>query len=243
MKISRPTGNGVSLPDTDTRTPSIPFATCGGGWAVGGLLLPVMLLCAASWLAAGTPEQTEASRERLPKDDAFSTKLAHAALDRTKHNVRYEPAYVKLDYPGGDVPAGTGVCTDEVIRSYRALGLDLQKMVHEDMKANFSLYPKNWGLSRPDKNIDHRRVPNLRTFFKRKGTSLPVTDKAENYKPGDIITCTVPPNLPHIALVVPAPDGGERPWIVHNIGSGPQLEDRLFTFPLTGHYRFTGGAK
>jgi uncharacterized protein len=168
----------------------------------------------------------------------FAVKLTNAALDRTKQSVRYDPAYVKLSYPGGDVPADTGVCTDEVIRAYRALGFDLQKLVHEDMKANFSVYPKKWGLSKPDTNIDHRRVPNLQTFFKRQGATLPITDKAEDYRPGDVITCTVPPNLPHIALVVPAPDGSRRPWIVHNIGRGPQLEDRLFEFPLTGHYRW-----
>jgi uncharacterized protein YijF (DUF1287 family) len=187
-----------------------------------------------------TPEQVEASRARLSKDESFATKLANAALDRTKQTVRYEPAYVRLEYPNGDVPADTGVCTDEVIRSFRALSLDLQKLVHEDMKRNFSAYPRNWGLSRPDPNIDHRRVPNLQTFFKRKGASLPVTDKPEEYLPGDLITCTVPPHLPHIAIVVPAPDGGPRPWIVHNIGGGPKMEDRLFDFPLTGHYRWTG---
>jgi uncharacterized protein len=168
----------------------------------------------------------------------FAVKLTNAALDRTKQSVRYDPVYVKLSYPGGDVPADTGVCTDEVIRAYRALGFDLQKLVHEDMKANFSVYPKKWGLSKPDPNIDHRRVPNLQTFFKRQGATLPITDKAEDYRPGDVITCTVPPNLPHIALVVPAPDGSKCPWIVHNIGRGPQLEDRLFEFPLTGHYRW-----
>jgi hypothetical protein len=212
------------------------------------LSLTVPLLCVAGLvlmvsphlLQGATPEEVEAARASLPKDDSFATKLANAALDRTKHTVRYEPAYIRLDYPNGDVPAETGVCTDEVIRAYRALGLDLQKLVHEDMKRNFSAYPKNWGLSRPDPNIDHRRVPNLKAFFKRKGTSLPVTDRPEDYLPGDLITCTVPPHLPHIAIVVPAPDGGPRPWIVHNIGNGPQLEDRLFTFPLTGHYRWIG---
>lgn len=192
---------------------------------------------------AQTPQDSaevpaEQSRERLPKNDRFAAKLCHAALDRTKRSVRYEPAYVSLAYPGGDVPADTGVCTDEVIRSYRALGFDLQKLVHEDMKRSFSAYPKNWGLSRPDPNIDHRRVPNLQTFFKRQGSLLPVTKDPKDYLPGDLITCTVPPHLPHIALVVPAPDGGERPWIVHNIGRGPKLEDRLFEFPLTGHYRW-----
>lgn len=181
---------------------------------------------------------TPQSRAQLPKVDAFGTKLAHAALDRTRYDVRYEPAYVKLAYPGGDVDPSTGVCTDEIIRSYRALGHDLQKLVHEDMKANFRKYPQNWGLSRPDANIDHRRVPNLQTFFKRKGASLPVTQEARDYQPGDLVTCTVPPHLPHIMMVVPSPEGGPRPWVVHNIGRGPQLEDNLFTYPLTGHYRW-----
>lgn len=169
---------------------------------------------------------------------SFAERLAQAALERVQHTVRYDPAYVVLDYPNGDVPADTGVCTDEVIRSYRALGMDLQKLVHEDMKRAFAAYPKIWGLRYTDRNIDHRRVPNLQTFFKRRGAALPVTQKAEDYLPGDIITCTVPENLPHIAIVVPAGDGGETPWIVHNIGQGPKRENRLFEFPLTGHYRF-----
>ncbi|MDI1310988.1 DUF1287 domain-containing protein [Prosthecobacter sp.] len=169
---------------------------------------------------------------------SFAERLVQAALERVTQTVRYEPAYVVLDYPNGDVPADTGVCTDEVIRSYRALGIDLQKLVHEDMKRAFSAYPKAWGLKSTDKNIDHRRVPNLQTFFKRRGASLPVTQQAADYLPGDLITCTVAGRLPHIGIVVPAADGGGTPWIVHNIGQGPKQENRLFEFPLTGHYRF-----
>lgn len=203
------------------------------------LLFSALLICLITACRADTPETTAASRARLPQNDTtFATKLCHAALDRTAQTVRYDGAYVRIPYPGGDVPADTGVCTDEVIRSYRTLGHDLQKLVHEDMKRNFSAYPKNWGLPKPDTNIDHRRVPNLQTFFKRKGAALPVTQNPADYQPGDLITCTVAGKLPHIALVVPAPDGGTTPWIVHNIGSGPQLEDRLFEFPLTGHYRW-----
>lgn len=171
-------------------------------------------------------------------EPSFAERLVEAALERVRHTVRYDPAYVVLDYPNGDVPADTGVCTDEVIRSYRALGIDLQKLVHEDMKRAFAAYPKIWGLRSTDRNIDHRRVPNLQTFFKRRGAALPVTQRAEDYLPGDLITCTVPQNLPHIALVVPAADGGAVPWIVHNIGRGPKHENRLFEFPITGHYRF-----
>jgi uncharacterized protein YijF (DUF1287 family) len=198
-------------------------------------------LALAQSLGPAQSPLAEASRARLPKSENFGVKLAAAALDRTKSTVRYDGAYVKLSYPNGDVPAETGVCTDEVIRSYRALGTDLQKLVHEDMVRNFGAYPKQWGLAKPDSNIDHRRVPNLQTFFKRHGKSLPVTTKIEDFLPGDLVTCTVPPHLPHICIVVPAPGGGPRPWVVHNIGQGPKIEDRLFEFPLTGHYRFAPG--
>ena len=188
--------------------------------------------------SATNPAITVGSRSEQAQDGTFAAKLVHAALDRTMQTVRYDGAYLRIEYPGGDVPADTGVCTDEVIRAYRALGFDLQKLVHEDMKRNFAAYPKHWGLRKPDSNIDHRRVPNLQVFFKRQGAALPVTQNAVDYKPGDLITCTVAGRLPHIAMVVPAPDGGSTPWIVHNIGNGPQLENRLFEFPLTGHYRF-----
>jgi uncharacterized protein len=196
-----------------------------------------------SHFRADTSDLAEQARRHAPKDNTFASRLVHAALDRPRQRVRYDPAYVKLDYPGGDVPADTGVCTDEVIRCYRALGFDLQELVHEDMKRAFSAYPKNWGLGATDKNIDHRRVPNLQTFFNRQKASLPVTQNPADYRPGDLITSAVAGGLPHIALVVPAPDGSERPWIVHNCGQGPQCEDRLFEFPLTGHYRWHPGRK
>lgn len=198
--------------------------------------LAIFLVISVTSAAKG--DLTDDSRARIPIEKTFANRLANAALDRTRHTVRYEPAYVSLAYPGGDVPAETGVCTDEVIRAYRALGIDLQKLVHEDMKKNFSVYPKIWGLSSTDKNIDHRRVPNLQTFFKRKGASLPISKNGADYLPGDLVTCTVAGKLPHIAVVVPSPTGSGAPWIVHNIGGGPQLEDRLFEFPLTGHYRY-----
>jgi len=206
------------------------------------LLFSAILILLTSSCRADSPELTSASRAQLPTEDkSFATRLCHAALDRTAHTVRYDGSYLRIPYPGGDVPADMGVCTDEIIRSYRALGLDLQKLVHEDMKRSFAAYPKHWGLSKPDSNIDHRRVPNLQVFFKRKGASLPITQKAADYRPGDLITCTVAGKLPHIALVVPAPDGGETPWIVHNIGRGPKLENSLFEYPLTGHYRWHPG--
>ena len=198
----------------------------------------ILFFASVSLFAQSSKERAEASRRFVKDDGSVAARLVHAALDRTHSTVRYDPAYVSLKYPGGDVPEDTGVCTDVVIRSYRKLGFDLQKFVHEDMKKHFSAYPQNWGLSRPDPNIDHRRVPNLQAFFKRQGSALPVSQVPTDYKPGDLITCTVAGKLPHIAIVVPAPDGGSRPWIVHNIGHGPQCEDRLFEFPLTGHYRW-----
>lgn len=180
-----------------------------------------------------------------PAAPTFYEKLEQAALKRSEVRVRYDPAYVSLDYPGGDVPADTGVCTDVVIRSYRALGIDLQVLVHEDMRANFSRYPKNWGLSRTDRNIDHRRVPNLQTYFKRQGASLPISDKAEDYQPGDLVAWDLNGRgLTHIGIVVRAPEGREAGgWIVHNIGAGPQWEQRLFDWEIIGHYRFGEGVK
>jgi len=164
--------------------------------------------------------------------------LAEATRSQVGVTVRYVPDYVSLAYPGGDVPADGGVCTDVVIRALRkARGIDLQKLVHEDMQAHFSKYPSNWDLKRADKNIDHRRVPNLRTFFKRKGWELPVSTRLEDYRANDIVTCTVPPHLPHIMVVSDRKNADGRPLVIHNIGRGTQEEDRLFEFPITGHYR------
>lgn len=142
------------------------------------------------------------------------------------------------------MPAYIGVCTDVVIRAYRELGIDLQKDVHEDMSAHFQAYPEIWGLKRPDSNIDHRRVPNLRRLFERHGKSLPVTQSGKDYKAGDLVTWTVSKNVPHIgiATAIRSTDG-QRPLIVHNIGLGPRLEDMLFDYPITGHYRYTGVAE
>jgi uncharacterized protein YijF (DUF1287 family) len=173
--------------------------------------------------------------------DDFATSLVDAALERTSHRVRYDGSYRQIEYPGGDVPVDIGVCTDVVIRSYRAVGIDLQRLIHEDMSAHFEAYPNNWGLSRPDRNIDHRRVPNLQVFFARHGSSLRVSDNPEDYSPGDLVTWMVAGNLPHIGIVVDRrSEDGSRPLIVHNIGAGPRLDDVLFGFPITGHYRYEG---
>lgn len=164
--------------------------------------------------------------------------LVAAALERTDHVVRYDGRYLAIDYPGGDVPADIGVCTDVVIRSFRQVGIDLQELVHEDMRANFAEYPALWGLSRPDPNIDHRRVPNLQVFFERHGTSLPLSDNGNDYRPGDIVTWLLPGNLPHIGIVVATADESDGPMVVHNIGRGPERQDMLFDYPVTGHYRY-----
>lgn len=166
-----------------------------------------------------------------------------AAVERTHHAVRYDAAYVRIPYPGGDVPADTGVCTDEVIRAYRAVGVDLQKEVHEDMAANFSAYPnrRRWKLANTDTNIDHRRVPNLKVFFSRKGESLAISNRASDYSPGDLVTWDLGGGVPHIGIVVDqkSPESG-RFMIVHNIGQGPKMEDVLFNWKITGHYRYYG---
>lgn len=177
----------------------------------------------------------------LPLHAQNGSKIVAAARQQIGVTTAYVPDYVKLDFPNGDVPRGGGVCTDVVIRALRdGLSQDLQKLVNEDMRANFSVYPKAWGLSKPDKNIDHRRVPNLRTFFKRKNLEQPLPKAGEiaDFQPGDIVTCTVAKSLPHVMIVSDrkTPDG--RPLVIHNIGGGAREEDALATFPLTGHYRW-----
>lgn len=187
---------------------------------------------AAFTAALASPVEPAARRE-------FLKRLAAAAVERTHHHVRYDPAYVRIPYPGGDVPADTGVCTDEVIRSYRAVGVDLQKEVHEDMQRSLSSYPRRSGP--PDPNIDHRRVPNLMAFFSRKGETLPVTRRADDYAPGDLVTWDLGGNVPHIGLVTDRKsEASGRYMIVHNIGQGPRLEDVLFNWKITGHYRYFG---
>ena len=170
---------------------------------------------------------------------AMSQQLVEAAHERTKHFVVYDGSYRKIDYPMGDVPENIGVCTDVIIRSYRQLGIDLQQLVHEDMKANFNQYPKNWGLTRPDTNIDHRRVPNLERYFERHGQVLAISDKAEDYQAGDIVSWRLEGGFPHIGIVTnKKSDSSDNLMIVHNIGLGPKLEDVLFSYRVAGHYRY-----
>jgi uncharacterized protein YijF (DUF1287 family) len=151
---------------------------------------------------------------------------------------RYDPAYTVIAYPGGDVPIDRGVCTDVVIRAMRRAGIDLQKAVHDDMRGHFSAYPKLWGLRSTDRNIDHRRVPNLIRFFERRGKKLALSKDGANFQAGDLVTCLVPPHLPHIMVVSDRLSKEGRPLVIHNIGAGAKEEDRLFEFELTGHFRW-----
>ena len=163
--------------------------------------------------------------------------LIAAARAQIGITVEYDPAYTSLAFPNGDVPRTRGVCTDVLIRAYRVLGVDLQVLVHEDMRAACSAYPHRWGLSRPDSNIDHRRVPNLQAFFARHGEVLPISAAAADYRAGDLVTWRLPSGVPHIGIVG-ARDTNGRPLIVHNIGAGVRVEDVLFAFTITGHYRY-----
>ena len=174
----------------------------------------------------------------IENPSTFEEKLSNAAISIIDENVVYTPDYVSLKYPNGDVPTKTGVCSDVVIRAYRKLGIDLQKEVHEDMKANFSKYPTKWGLKKTDTNIDHRRVPNLEIFFERKGKKLEVSNNPNDYKTGEIVTWMINGKLPHIGIVTHKKSIDGNPMIVHNVGGGQVLEDCLFSYEIVGHYLF-----
>jgi uncharacterized protein YijF (DUF1287 family) len=169
---------------------------------------------------------------------ADEPKLVSAARQQTRSAATYDGSYARIAYPMGDVPSNRGVCTDVVIRAYRAIGIDLQVLVHEDMRAHFDLYPRLWGLRQPDTNIDHRRVPNLQTFLERAGAEIRTGGAAAAYLPGDLVTWMLPGNLPHIGIVSGRRARSGSPLIIHNIGAGPAEEDVLFAYPITGHYRF-----
>jgi uncharacterized protein YijF (DUF1287 family) len=187
------------------------------------------------------------TRAPVTKKHSFSHKLSRAALERTRHRVQYDGSYVKIGYPWGDVSPNRGVCTDVVIRSYRRLGIDLQQQVHQDMSRDFYAYPNlsKWKLTRPDPNIDHRRVYNMKVFLQRHGLTLPRTRNPNHYKPGDIVTWRLGPGQGHIGIVVDKRSKRDprRHLVVHNIAEGPKLEDVLFAFPIDGHYRYFGKMK
>jgi hypothetical protein len=175
------------------------------------------------------------------KDTSFFGKLSDSAISLTLQKVTYDPTYFQISYPNGDIPPNKGVCCDVVIRAYRKLGIDLQKEIHEDMAVNFAKYPHKWGLTSTDKNIDHRRVPNLMTFFERRDANLPITNNNLDYKPGDIVCWRLPQDLTHIGIVIDSMSRDQnRNLIGHNIGGGQVVADCLFRFDIIGHYRFKG---
>lgn len=192
-----------------------------------------------------TGAQTQAETET--RGASFGARLSAAAIARTRHDVVYDAAYRPIDYPMGDVDPGRGVCADVVVRALRALDIDLQKQVHEDMTASFGAYPRHWGLARPDPNIDHRRVPNLEAWMRRQGYRLGPSDDAADYAPGDIVAWNLKGAsngwLPHIGIVTDRAGPSGAPLVVHNIGAGPQLEDVLFRWPMTGRYRITASTE
>lgn len=196
-----------------------------------------LLFCA--WLVSPAASHAQA---------AAGEALANAARAQVGVTLAYDPAYVRLSYPEGDVPADRGVCSDVVVRAFRAgARIDLQQRLHEDMRANFARYPSLWGLRKPDSNIDHRRVPNLRRYFERQGKALAVSARASDYRPGDVVSWTLPNGLAHVGVVssrASAVDPG-RWLVVHNIGAGAREEDVLFAWTQTGHYRWfsAGGAR
>ena len=179
------------------------------------------------------------------QEPSFLERLAVKALEQTKIQVEYVPDYVRISYPNGDVPANTGVCTDLVIRAYRGVGIDLQKLVHEDMLVHFRDYPQLWKLKKPDSNIDHRRVPNLMTFFKHRQAEVKITKNPSDYKPGDLVTWNLQnqnsvSGITHIGIVTNRKsEDGQRFLVAHNIGAGNQLEDMLFSYTIIGHFRFS----
>jgi len=196
--------------------------------AMRGRVAAVLLICLT--MSAGAD---------AGPDLRVRSRLSAAAIERTSHRVTYLSTYVRIPYPGGDVPPDTGVCSDEIVRIYRATGLDLQKLVHEDMVRAFAAYPRTWRAPAPDSNIDHRRVPNLMTFFKRKGRELSTTRIPSGYAPGDVVAWDLGGGITHIGMVVDRKSSdGQRFLVVHNIGRGPQMEDVLFSWKVIGHYRY-----
>ena len=212
-------------------------------------LLLVFFMLASSLtgcqIIRGSQREVEISNRELAaaiqvKTDATPLeKINASAIEQTTQTTSYDASYAKLDYPNGDVPSSTGVCADVVVRAFRKAGIDLQKELHEDMKKNFSKYPRKWGARRPDTNIDHRRVPNLMTWLDRRNKSLPITKNAKDYLPGDVVAWELDNGLPHIGMVSKIKiEGEDRYAVVHNIGLGARLEDVLFAWKIAGHYRY-----
>ncbi|AWG21361.1 DUF1287 domain-containing protein [Flavobacterium faecale] len=204
-------------------------------------VFPLLLLCLLFSNCIEKEKSKIAVLSTQNSPPSFERKLSDAALSILNPSIRYDPSYISIQYPNGDVPATTGVCTDVVIRTYRKLKIDLQKEVHEDMLSNFALYPnfEKWGMTKTDTNIDHRRVPNLEVFFERKGQKLPVSTLGNDYKTGEIVTWMINDKLPHIGIITHKKSAdGQRNLIVHNVGGGQVLEDCLFDYKIVGHYKY-----
>jgi hypothetical protein len=202
------------------------------------LMLSAFLLMGFGATAWAPAEKNAGGTSAVRSGNDTGMSIVRAARQQIGVTTTYDPAYRSIAYPNGDIPAERGVCTDVLIRAFRSgPGMDLQKLIHEDMQGNFKKYPAKWGLKAPDTNIDHRRVANLMTYFERRGYSVPISKKAADYRAGDFIACIVPPGLPHIMIVSDRKSPSGQPLIIHNIGAGTKEEDRLFEFPITGHYR------
>ncbi len=227
-----------------------------GGWVIIAIAVGMGFWFGQPLVPLVTGAQTGASAEEadllassLLESGSPGDRLAAAALRHSSERISYDPAYYQIDYPDGDVPSGKGVAADVLVRCYRKLGIDLQVEIHEDISANFRLYPQLWNSSAPDPNIDHRRVPNLQRFLSRKGQELTPSHDAANYRPGDIVVWTLPDatshhqGTHHIGIVVPGPGARSRePWVVHNIGAGVKWEGALFDYKILGHYRYPAEA-
>ena len=218
-----------------------------GGWVILVFAITAGVFFAKPWagsLMAAQKGPTDAQSERivseLENSDLVGSKLAAEALKYSNRNISYDPAYFKIEYPNGDVPGRKGVAADVVVRCYREVGVDLQKLIHEDMEDNFRLYPQLWAAITPDSNIDHRRVPNLQRFFSRKGQVLNTSRDTSDYHTGDIVVWALPNAEIHIGIVVPGPKGeGAAPWVVHHpAGSAVKWEDALFDYQILGHFSY-----
>ena len=219
-----------------------------GGWvivamAVGAGIFFGKPLIGGAWAADKDPTdaQAEVVVSQLESAGGFANDLAAEALRYSGSQVSYDPAYYKITYPGGDVPSAKGVAADLVVRSYRHLGIDLQKEIHEDMEKNFRVYPQLWAAQGPDSNIDHRRVRNVQKFFSRKGQTLSIGSDASNYKPGDIVVWALKNAADmHVGIIVPGPPGsGDMPWVVHHpAGGSVKWEEAVFQYQILGHFRY-----
>lgn len=198
----------------------------------------ILLLITASLTSAGQ-QSVNSTQQTSPVHSLTVQRVIEAAVEQTRYTHNYDPSYTKIAYPNGDVPLDRGVCSDVVIRAFRRVGVDLQKEVHEDMGQHFSAYPRGWGLTKPDSNIDHRRVPNLMTYFKRRSKALPLSTRGSDYLPGDIVAWKLTNGLLHIGIVTNIlSEGSDRYKVVHNIGAGARIEDVLFSWEVIGRYRY-----